>query len=129
MKQGGSPMTGIRLRPLVRAYRALAYVTGVLIIVLCFAGIPLQVAGHPALVKYVGQVHGFLYIIYVIVAFLLAVKLRMGPVRSVILMLAGTIPVMTFVVERWTTRRFINPAFAAEAEQASGTTPRAPARS
>jgi integral membrane protein len=129
MKQKGGPMKGIGLRPLVLTYRALAYVTGVLIIVLCFVGIPLQFAHHPWIVQYVGQVHGFLYIIYVIVAFLLAVKLRMRPVRSVILMLAGTIPVMTFVVERWATHRFINPALAAEAGQASGTAPRAPARS
>jgi hypothetical protein len=30
-------------------------------------------------------------------------------------LLAGTIPVLTFVVERWVTRRYINPALAAAA--------------
>ena len=29
------------------------------------------------------------------------------------MLLAGTIPVLTFVVERWVTRRYINPALAA----------------
>ncbi len=30
------------------------------------------------------------------------------------MLLAGTIPIMTFIVERWVTRRFINPALAAQ---------------
>ena len=35
------------------------------------------------------------------------------------MLLAGTIPVLTFVVERWVTRTYINPALAA-----AGVTPR-----
>jgi hypothetical protein len=35
------------------------------------------------------------------------------------MLLAGTIPIMTFIVERWVTRQFINPALAAQAEPAS----------
>ena len=34
--------------------------------------------------------------------------------RTVVLLLAGTIPILTFVVERWMTRRYINPALAAD---------------
>jgi integral membrane protein len=102
----------------VLRYRVMAYITGVLVIVLCFVGVPLQIAGYPQVQHYVGQVHGFLYIIYVIVAYLLAVKLRMPLLnwRTILLLLAGTVPVMTFVVERWMTRRYITPALAAEAE-------------
>ena len=105
----------------VLRYRVMAYVTGVLIIVLCFVGIPLQIAGHPQVQQYVGEVHGFLYIVYVIMAFLLALKLRMRLLswRTLLLLLAGTIPVMTFVVERWMTRRYIAPALAAEAATAA----------
>jgi integral membrane protein len=106
------------MRAAVLRYRVMALVTGVLIIVLFFAGIPLQFAAHqPAVDKYVGQVHGFLYIVYVIVAFLLALKLRMRLLSwpTFALLLAGTVPVMTFVVERWMTRRFIAPALEAEA--------------
>ena len=64
----------------------------------------------------VGTVHGILYIIYLLVAYPLSRRLRL-PVASptVMLLLAGTIPVLTFVVERWITRRYINPAMAAEA--------------
>jgi integral membrane protein len=112
-------VTGKGIGPAVLRYRVMAFVTGVLIIVLFFAGIPLQfAAGLPALDQYVGQIHGFLYIVYVIVAFLLALKLRMRLLswQVIILLLAGTIPVLTFVVERWMTRRYIAPALAAEAE-------------
>jgi integral membrane protein len=104
------------LRLVVRAYRVMAYVTGVALIVLCFVGIPLQVwAGNQVVVHYVGAAHGILYIIYVLVAFAMTRAVRM-PVASpptVIVLLAGTIPVLTFVVERWVTRRYIDPALAA----------------
>jgi integral membrane protein len=96
----------------VLRYRVMAYVTGVVLMVLCFVGIPLQVAGHPAVANDVGVVHGILYIIYLAAAWLLARRLRLPAKPTLIMLLAGTVPVMTFVVERWVTRRFINPALA-----------------
>ncbi len=101
------------MRAAVLRYRVMAYVTGVVLIVLCFAGIPLQLfAGNVVVVKYVGTAHGILYIIYLITAYLLSRRLgmKLASAPTVILLLAGTIPVLTFVVERWVTRRFINPA-------------------
>jgi integral membrane protein len=94
----------------VLRYRVMAYVTGVVLVILCFVGIPLQVAGYPAVANDVGVVHGLLYIIYLVFAWLLARRLRLSVGPTVIMLLAGTIPIMTFVVERWVTRRFINPA-------------------
>ena len=105
------------MKAAVLCYRVMAYITGVLIIVVIFAGLPLQFAfGHPWIDTYVGTVHGYLYIVYVICAFILSqkLKMRLSP-RLLLLLLAGTIPVLTFVVERWMTRRYINPALAAEA--------------
>ena len=32
------------------------------------------------------------------------------------MLLAGTIPIMTFIVERWVTRRFIDPALSGQAQ-------------
>jgi integral membrane protein len=98
----------------VLRYRVMAYVTGVVLIVLCFVGIPLQVAAHNAAVASdVGTLHGILYIIYVIVAYLLTRRLRLAMGPTVLVLLAGTIPVLTFVVERWLSRRYIAPALAA----------------
>jgi integral membrane protein len=106
------------VRTAVLRYRVMAYVTGVVLIVLCFVGIPLQVAGHPAVANKVGVVHGILYIIYLVCAWLLARQLRLANKPTVIMLLAGTIPIMTFIVERWVTRRFIDPALAGQAEPA-----------
>lgn len=110
-----------RLLLAVRLYRVMAYVTGVVLIVLVFAGIPLQVAAHNnVIVSYVGTAHGILYLIYLAAALLMTIQVGMKPATpaTVIVLLAGTIPVLTFVVERWVTRRYINPALAATADPA-----------
>ena len=104
-------------------YRVMAYVTGVVLVVLCFVGIPLQVAGHPAVANDVGVVHGILYIIYLVCAWILSRKLGLATKPTVIMLLAGTIPIMTFIVERWVTRRFINPALAAQTQPAQPVRP------
>ncbi len=98
------------MKTAVLRYRVMAYVTGVVLVILCFVGIPLQVAGYPAVANDVGVLHGILYIIYLIVAWMLSRRLQLATKPTVIMLLAGTIPIMTFVVERWVTRRFINPA-------------------
>ncbi len=99
----------------VLRYRVMAYITGVLIIVVCFVGIPLQVAAHNTFItNYIGTVHGRLYIVYVVVAYILARKLKMKIGPTVLLLLAGTVPIMTFFVERWMMRAYIAPALAAE---------------
>lgn len=106
-----------QLALVVRAYRTLAYVTGTALIVLCFVGIPLQVfANNLTIVKYVGTAHGMLYIAYVVVAFVMTrmVRMKVASPGTVIVLLAGTIPILTFVVERWVTRRHINPALAGQ---------------
>ena len=103
------------MRAAVLRYRVMAYITGVLIIVVCFVGIPLQIAAHNTfIVNQVGTVHGFLYLVYIVFAYLLAQKLHLPIRQTVILLLAGTIPVMTFVVERWMMRTYITPALDAE---------------
>ncbi len=102
------------MRAAVLRYRVMAYVTGVVLVILCFVGIPLQVFAHnEAVVNYVGTTHGILYMIYLVTAYLLARRLRLAIAPTVLLLLAGTIPILTFVVERWMTRRYINPALAA----------------
>jgi integral membrane protein len=102
------------VRAAVLRYRVMAYVTGVVLIVLCFVGIPLQIAGHPEVANNVGVLHGILYIIYLVFAWLLARRLRLSIGPTVLMLLAGTIPILTFVVERWVTHRYIDPALAGQ---------------
>jgi integral membrane protein len=111
------------LRGAVRRYRVMAYVTGCVLIVLCFVGIPLQVfANNDVVVNDVGTLHGILYIIYLVTAFMMTrmVGMKVASAGTLIVLLAGTIPILTFVVERWVTRTYINPALAAASASAAG---------
>lgn len=108
----------------VLRYRVMAFITGVLIIIVVFAGIPLQIWAHNTIIaNQVATVHGFLYLIYIVFAYILASKLHMKAKPTVVLLLAGTVPVMTFIVERWMTRRYINPALAQQPPQAAPVSP------
>jgi integral membrane protein len=90
--------------PLLR-YQVMAWIVGTGLVILCCVGVPLRyLAGHPGVVQVVGPLHGFLYIVYLLVALDMAVRYRLHPVRTGIVLLAGTVPFASFVVERWTTR-------------------------
>ena len=82
-------------------FRVMAYIVGVLLLVLVFVAMPLKYLGdQPTLVAIVGPIHGFLYMVYLVTAFDLAVRAKWPFVRTVLVLLAGTVPVMSFVVER-----------------------------
>ena len=82
-------------------YRVMAWVTGVLLLVLVFVAMPLKYLGDDdRLVSVVGVAHGWLYLLYLVAAFTLAYRLRWPPGRTVLLLLAGTVPFMSFVAER-----------------------------
>src|SRR3954447_11393504 len=91
--------------PLLR-YRVVAWLVGVLLIVLVCVGVPLKYAADiPGVAQWVGFVHGvFVYPLYLILTALLAFRTRMSPVRTLLTMLAGTIPFVSFVAERKTTQ-------------------------
>src|SRR5579859_7105803 len=103
---GGWPVNAAVLR-----YRVMAYITGAVLMVLCFVGIPLQIAAHnDVIVNDVGTLHGILYMIYLVAAYLLTRRLRLAIAPTLLVLLAGTIPVLTFWVERWVNREYIVPA-------------------
>lgn len=82
-------------------FRVMAWTTGVLLITLVFVAMPLKYLGDDErLVRVVGVAHGWLYLLYLVTAFTVAYRLRWSPVRIVLLLLAGTVPFMSFVAER-----------------------------
>lgn len=87
-------------------YRVVAWIVGVLLIVLFCIGLPLQyLADVKAVDAIVGVVHGvFFYPLYLILTLDLARRVRMSPVRTVLTMLAGTVPFVSFVAEHETTK-------------------------
>jgi integral membrane protein len=83
----------------------MAYVVGVWLVVLLLVAMPLKyLADSPGLVEVVGPVHGFLYMGYLATALDLAFRARWSAVRTVLVMLAGTVPFVSFVAERRVTR-------------------------
>lgn len=86
-------------------YRALAWTVGVGLIVLVFVGIPLQAAGHPEVVKVVGPIHGFFYIVYLFAALDMARRARFSLWQMAMMLGAGLLPVLAFVIERKVTAR------------------------
>lgn len=82
-------------------YRVIAYVVGVLLLVLFFVAMPMKYAAdQPFLVQTVGPLHGFLYMVYLVLAFDLARRAEWPLGRTALILLAGTVPVLSFVAER-----------------------------
>jgi integral membrane protein len=82
-------------------YRVVAYVVGLGLIVLVLIGVPLKyLADSPGVVAAVGPLHGFLYLAYLALTLDLAARCRFTPARTIMIMLAGTIPFLSFVAER-----------------------------
>jgi integral membrane protein len=96
-------------------YRIAAWVVGVMLLILVGVAMPMKyLAGRPLLVQTVGPLHGFLYMVYLATAFDLAVRCRWRLSRTVPVLLAGTVPVLSFVAERkvtgWVRARVGEPA-------------------
>lgn len=86
-------------------YRAIAYVVGVVLIALVVIGMPLKyIWDEPVVVETIGPAHGFLYMGYLLAAFDLARRARWPLGRMAVVMLAGTIPFVSFYAERVVTR-------------------------
>ncbi len=87
-------------------FRIMAFVTGFVLLAGTIALI-LRVSGVPHMepgTGYLWLAHGYLYLLYVISVFLLGVRLRWPLPRYALVMLAGTVPTMSFVAEHYVTR-------------------------
>ncbi|WP_203338203.1 DUF3817 domain-containing protein [Nocardioides limicola] len=114
---------------LLTSYRILASAVGVLLVVLFFIGVPLanfnggpmwhifdttptiwlegsdaQRAGE-AITSWLGVLHGWLYMAFVIVAFMLSRRAEWSIGFTVVTLALGTVPVLSFWAEHRATRR------------------------
>ena len=86
-------------------YRVMAYVVGVLLVVLVCVGMPLKyIWNNAAVVTWTGVPHGWLYMILIITAFDLGRRVRWSWGRLALIALAGTVPFLSFVAEHSATR-------------------------
>lgn len=115
-------------RPLL-AYRVMATIVGVLLVVLVLIGVPLAnfdgtgmwgifsstpeiwAAGSgahdlgEAITEYLGVAHGWLYMIFLVSAFILSRKARWPIGFTLVTLLCGTIPILSFWAEHRATAR------------------------
>ena len=111
------------------AYRVMATIVGVLLVVLCLIGVPLAnfdgssmwgvFDSTPAWVTtgsdvnelgemittYLGVAHGWLYMIFLLSAFLLSRKARWDLPFTLVTLVCGTIPLVSFGAEHRATQR------------------------
>lgn len=86
-------------------YRVIANVVGVVLVVFILIAVPLRyLGGQPRLSQTISPIHGFLYLVYLTTTVDLARRVGWSVLRTVGVMLAGTVPFLSFVVERRTTR-------------------------
>ncbi|MFJ6572999.1 DUF3817 domain-containing protein [Streptomyces sp. NPDC091292] len=84
-------------------YRVMAYVTGVLLVLLCLSMIAkyvLDINGAADVTRVVSIAHGWLYVVYLVFAFDLGSKAKWPVAKQLWVLLAGTIPTAAFFVER-----------------------------
>lgn len=95
-------------------YRVMANLVGVLLIVLVLVGVPLKYLTEQGtslqqlgewITTYLGIAHGWLYMIFLVTAFLLSRKARWDVLFTATTLLCGTVPILSFWAEHRATRR------------------------
>jgi integral membrane protein len=101
------------VRKVLLSYRIMAYVVGTLLVLL-FIGVLLKYLTSNGtdpqrlgewLAMYVGVLHGFLYMVFLVTVAMLATKARWSIAFTLITVISGLVPFMTFVAERRATAK------------------------
>ncbi len=88
-------------------YRIMAFATGVMLLAAVLALIVkhFHPEGMEPFTGYLWVVHGYLYLVYVVTVVDLALRVRWGWGRIILIALAGTIPTASFFAEHYVTQR------------------------
>ena len=95
-------------------YRVMATIVGVLLVMLILVGVPLKYLTADEsdaqqlgewITTYLGIAHGWLYMIFLVTAFLLARRERWDVAFTVVTLICGTIPLVSFWAEHRATAR------------------------
>lgn len=85
-------------------YRIMCFAAGVMSLLLWFVELPIKylfsLPELEAKVLWIPIVHGYVYALYVLTTVNLAVKAKWQPLRIIRFVLAGTLPVASFITER-----------------------------
>ena len=92
----------------------MAYIVGTFLAILVLVGVPLKywaADGSNAqqtgewITQWLGTAHGFLYMLFLVAAAMLARKARFSIGFSLLILVLGTVPILSFVGERMATAR------------------------
>jgi integral membrane protein len=100
-----APAAPTALRGPLTRFRGAAYLTGVGLLGLCVVMVLRYGFDNPEPSAIYSPIHGVLYMIYLVLAVDLAIKARWSVKGTVLVLLAGCVPFVSFVVERSVTRR------------------------
>jgi integral membrane protein len=81
-------------------FRVIAYMVGVMLILLTIGVVLRYGFGMPRMSQTVSPIHGFLYMVYLVAVFDLGRRVGWSLQRMVLVMLAGTVPFLSFYAER-----------------------------
>nr|WP_243859836.1 DUF3817 domain-containing protein [Amycolatopsis arida] len=95
------------LRGTLTRFRVAAYVTGVGLLGLCAVMVIRYGFDNPTPSAVYSPIHGVLYMIYLVLTVDLAIKARWSVKGAVLVLLAGCVPLVSFVAERAVTRRVL----------------------
>ena len=89
-------------------YQYMAWIVGTFLAALGLIALPLKYIAHTVIPGYeiAWQIHGFLYMGYLLATADLGVKSRWGVWRLMVTALWGTVPLMSFVAERRLRREY-----------------------
>jgi integral membrane protein len=91
---------------LLIAYRVLAVLVGLGLLTLVLVGLPLKYgADSPDVVRIVGPVHGFLYVVYLLLSLQLWLRERWNKGFAAAVVCAGFVPFLSLYAERQVTHR------------------------
>jgi integral membrane protein len=85
-------------------YRIMAWATGIWLIALCAEMVLRYIVKVDWPIEWIPQVHGVVYILYLLATLDLAVKVRWPAWTTLGTLIAGTIPLLGIIVEHFRTR-------------------------
>lgn len=100
-----SPPTSTEsIRKALLGYRVMAWTTGLWLIALCYEMVLKYIVKVDDPPSWIGIVHGWVYFVYLLFTANLAVKVRWPIIKTVGVLLAGTIPLLGIIVEHFQTK-------------------------
>jgi integral membrane protein len=93
----------IQMKSAVTRFRFMAYLAGLVLLAFTVEIIIKYTLGPE--VPWFAQLHGLIYMVYLVVTFDLARNAKWGVVRTLGMCLAGTVPLMSFYAERWVVKQ------------------------